>query len=64
MGGDLLMADENMMDILRIVQGVIDRERRAARVAEEDLDTLPPERLHKRLRAIHLAGPHGRSWRF
>ena len=54
----LLVADENVLQLLLLEHGVVDRQHRAARVAENVLDPLIHERLDHHLGAGHF-GIHG-----
>jgi hypothetical protein len=53
--GALLVADENVLELVLLKQSVIDRQHRAARVAENMLDTLIDERLDHHFRAGHFS---------
>src|SRR5690606_20281275 len=50
----LFVPDEDVADVVLLEDLVIDRQHRAARVAEDHLDALVPERLNHHLRTGHL----------
>ena len=54
MAGALLVADEDVLDVVLLEQLVIDRKDRAARIAEQVQDAVVLQRLHHHLRAGHL----------
>ena len=54
--GGLLVADEDVLDVGVLAQCVVERQHHAARIAEEDIDTLGAETFHQDLSA---GQPHG-----
>ena len=54
----LLVAGEHMLDLLRIVQGIVDLDGLAARIAEYRVHTFGLERSDDGLCAQHLLSPH------
>ncbi len=50
----LLMAHENVLDLLLVKKNVIDRKDRAARITEENLDALILQSLDHHFRAGHF----------
>ena len=54
MGRALLVAHEHMLDEVLVEQRVIDRQHRAARIAENRIDALILQGLHNHFRAAHL----------
>ena len=56
----LLVADEDVAKLVLMEDGVVDREHRAARIAEDHLDALILQRLDDHLRAGHVLG-HNRN---
>ena len=55
-GRALLMAHENVPQLVLIEDRVVDRQHRAARIAEHDVDALILQRLDHHLRAGHVPG--------
>lgn len=53
MAGALLMADENVLDIVLLEDLVVDRQHCATRIAEDVLDAIVPQRLEDDLRSRH-----------
>jgi hypothetical protein len=51
----LLVAHENVLDVVLLEELVIDRKHGAARIAEQMLDAIVLQRLHDHLGAGHLA---------
>ena len=47
----LLMTDEHVADLGVVAEDVVERQDHAARIAEQDVDVLPDERLHQGVRA-------------
>ena len=52
----LLVADEDVAKLVLVEDGVVDRQHRAARIAEDHLDALVLERLDDHFRAGHVLG--------
>ena len=55
MAGALLVAHEDVLDVVLLEELVIDRQHRAARIAEQVLDAIVLQRLHHHFGARHLA---------
>ena len=62
MAGALLVAHEDVLDVVLLEQLVIDRKDRAARIAEQVQDAVVLQRLHHHLRAGHLSCISRRSF--
>ncbi|MCY1310113.1 hypothetical protein D9M70_602730 [compost metagenome] len=54
MAGALLVANEDVLDIVLLVDLVVDRKHGAARIAEDMLDAVVSQCLENDLRACHL----------
>ena len=61
MGGPLLMADEDVLDLFLLEDLVIDRQHGSARIAEHGVNTLVGQCLQHDLCACHLVGGHLRT---
>ena len=59
-GRALLVAHENVAELVLMEDRVVDRQDRAARIAEDHLDALVLQRLDDHLRAGHVLG-HNRN---
>ena len=58
------MADQNVLDLLLLIKLIVDRQHRAAGIAENVLDPMVDQRLHDHFRPGHFAragGALGRS---
>jgi hypothetical protein len=60
MHGTALLADQDVADGVLLEQGVVDREDRAAGIAEYDVDTLIDQGLEQQLGAGEISGRHRR----
>ena len=59
-GRALLVAHEDVAELVLMEDGVVDRQHRAARIAEDHLDALVLQRLDDHFRAGHVLG-HNRN---
>jgi carbamate kinase len=50
MGRPLLVADQDVLDLVLLVEGVVDMQRRAARIAENMFDTFVLQTAHDDVR--------------
>ena len=60
MARSLLVAHEDVAELVLMEDGVVDREHRTARIAKDHLDALILQRLDDHLRAGHVLG-HNRN---